>query len=74
MISSVVARLESNSHLSQVCSKLEGHSAVELGPVVDGICLPLTLEAETPEELEDLHKWLRDQPGIEFVDVVCVYF
>ena len=53
---------------------LSHQPAIEVGRAVGEADLPLTLEAETPEAIEQLHQWLRDLPGIQFIDVVCVFF
>lgn len=74
MISSVVARIESSSHLPRVCSLLAIKPNVEVGQAIDGVAIPLTMEAETPEAMEELHRWLRELPGVQLIDVVCVYY
>lgn len=35
---------------------------------------PLALEAEGPRASRDLHEWIADLPGVEFVEVVAVHF
>jgi len=74
MISSVVARLESSEFLSSLCEQLEKEASIEVGCFVEGCSLPLTLEADTSEALEQLHQWLRDLSGVQLINAVCVYF
>lgn len=74
MISSVVAQFDSYEVLTSICERLAGWPGVEVGTPVQGCSLPLTLEAESPEALEDMHRWLRDLPGVQFIDVVCIFF
>lgn len=36
--------------------------------------LPVVIEVENVRASRDLHDWLSDQPGVDFVDVVQVNF
>lgn len=74
MISSVVARLTGTEVLSSVLAVITGWPQVQVGQAVQEIALPLTLETDSAEEMECLHDRLRGVPGVQFVDVVCVYF
>lgn len=74
MISSVVARLTESEALSAVLAVITEWPQVEIGQAVQGIALPLTFETGSAEEMELLHDRLRGIEGVQFVDVVCVYF
>jgi hypothetical protein len=74
MISSVVARLTGNDVLSSVLAVITEWPQVQVGQAVQEIALPLTLETASTEEMECLHDRLRSVPGVQFVDVVCIYF
>ena len=74
MISSVVVRVASEGAVADVAERLATDPRIETGTPLDGGAIPLAIEAETAEEMERAHQWLRTLPGVSFVDVVCVYF
>jgi nitrate reductase NapAB chaperone NapD len=74
-ISGLIARLDTNSTSRQeVLDSIQSIDGVELGKLIDGRLLPLTLEASSPGELEQLHRRLQDLNGVISVDVVYAYF
>ena len=74
MISSVVLRLDSEAACARAVAELADHPQLELGQPVDDRHLPLAIQADDSQQLEQLHNWLRDRPGVVLVDVVCVFF
>jgi len=74
MISSVVIRLRSPDFLAKVLDVLESRPEIDTGqPSLDGCSLPITIEASDAAQMEQRKRWIEDLPGVEFVDVVCVY-
>lgn len=74
MISSVVVRLCSPDHLEDILETLATQPGLETGqPSSDGCSLPVTIEAEDGAQMEQRQRWLEDVPGVQFIDVVCVY-
>lgn len=52
---------------------LRGHAAITVG-VCTGRWLTVAAEAENASEGRDLHAWLETVPGVEWVEVVSVFF
>lgn len=52
---------------------LVSHPAITMGPKT-GTWWPLAVVAENASEGRDLHAWLATLPGVEWVEVVSVYF
>jgi nitrate reductase NapAB chaperone NapD len=74
MISSVVVRLSSPDYLEDILEVLGTRPEIETGqPSSDGCSLPVTIEAKDGAHMEQRKRWIEDLPGVEFVDVVCVY-
>jgi nitrate reductase NapAB chaperone NapD len=74
MISSVIVRLSEFAEVPHLLSQLETCSQIEVGVLVGGRSLPLTLEAHGNHESEALYEWIRHLPGVDFIDIVFVYF
>ncbi len=74
MISSVIARLSRDSNPAKLKDRLITHSGIEVGELVGHHSLPIIIETVDADALECAHQWIRDLPGVEFVDVVSVFF
>ena len=75
MIASVIAHLElAESTFDNAINSIAGNRQIEIGELIDGRLLPMTIEAESGKELDDIHQWLRSIREVEFVDVVFVQF
>lgn len=74
MISSAVIRFETDSDKSPAFQMLADHPQIQVGELVEERSLPVTLEASSNQELEQLHDWLGSLPEVVFVDVVFVCF
>jgi len=78
MIASVVVKLEFNTDANAVCERLQKRLGVECGdPVAEPgkppHAIPVTLDATDRHQLEALHRWISDLPGVAFIDVVFTY-
>ncbi len=56
-----------------VTARIAEHPALLPGSA-SGRWLPVALEAEDDAACRVMHDWLHAQPGVAFVDVVCVNF
>lgn len=75
MIASVVAHLQlAGSTFDDAINSIAGKHQIEFGELIDGRLLPMTIEAVTGKELDDIHQWLGSISEVEFVDVVFVQF
>jgi hypothetical protein len=75
MISSVIARLTANkADVERTVIELSAQPGFELGKIVDSRLLPITIDAENSQRMEEATKWLQGRAGVEFVDVVFVHF
>ncbi len=74
MISSVIAKLNCDDATCQhTMSQIESHAALDLGKLVDGRSLPITIEAAGNQETEEITRWIMSLDGVDFVDVVFVH-
>ncbi len=75
MIASVIAHLTVNeSTFEKALGSIRENYHVEIGELIDGRLLPMTIEANTADELDDFHRRLCTLKEVEFVDVVFVQF
>ena len=75
MISSVIAKLNcAPTDCLQLTQKLSAHPALEVGEIVGGHSLPITIDASGNQETEAITRWMQQLDGISFVDVVFVHF
>lgn len=75
MISSVIAKLNCDTkECMQLTEKLSAHPALEVGEIVGGHSLPITIDTSGNQETEAITRWMLQQDGISFVDVVFVHF
>ena len=75
MISGLIARLDGTQHnIAELFSTLVEHPAIEIGELIEGRKLPLTIDAVGKDQTEEITRWVQSQPGIAFVDVVYVHF
>ncbi len=72
MIASVVVTLSPGTAES-VCKRLASRPGIELGEKV-AQRIPLTIECDDRGGMEDTTRWIQDQKGVLFVDVVFVHF
>ncbi|MCY1022775.1 hypothetical protein [Pyxidicoccus sp. MSG2] len=73
--SSLVLTLEdSAAQRAQVLALLEGDARITVGTPFEERWLPVVTETATTEEGEQLADFLRDLPGVRFLDVVMVDF
>ena len=76
MIASVVATLDSDASLRpDLPEKLAARPELEVGdwsPTSSRI--PIIIDVQNRNQMEDSTSWLRTQPGILMVDVVYVHF
>lgn len=74
MIASVVAHLDlSESTLAEALQSFDGNPHIELGQLIDGRLLPMTIEANSGEELDEIHHRLCSLNAVDFIDVVYVH-
>ncbi|MBL4701830.1 MAG: hypothetical protein JKX85_11300 [Phycisphaeraceae bacterium] len=74
-ISGLILTLSSNSEAAQTAlDKCHADPQVQVGEFVGPRRCPITLDTNNPEEDKVSWQRLQDDPGIDFVDVVCVYF
>ena len=74
MISGVIAVLDCDQKSCQkVVERIESHSAMETGCLIDGRRLPVTIESANGQEAESLTRWISSIDGVSFVNVVCVH-
>ena len=75
MISSVIARLGSNStNVESLINEITSRGGLEVGELIDGRLLPITIDASNGQDMEATTRWLQELNGIDFVDVVFVHF
>jgi len=75
MISSVIAKLNPEDPAKQqALDQIASHPALEVGELVDGRSLPITIESQGNDETEEITRWLMALESVEFVDVVYVHF
>ena len=75
MIGSVIANFSNNADMvRRAIDCIQQRPEFEMGALVDGRKLPITIEAHSERELEDATDWLRSVQGVDHVDVVFVYF
>jgi hypothetical protein len=74
-LSSLVLTLEDSSEKqATVRALLAGDARITLGTALEERWLPLVMETRTPEEGESLARFVRDLPGVLFMDLVMVDF
>lgn len=74
MIASVIAKFNPDtSDLAATIAEIAKHPRVEIGELIGRHSLPMTIEADAANELEDLTRWMQSLPGIGFVDVAFVH-
>lgn len=75
MIASLVATLkqEEDSSFEKTLNQLRERKEIEIGQIY-GVRLPLTIEAESTEELELLTQWVQGLNGILHVDIIFASF
>jgi nitrate reductase NapAB chaperone NapD len=76
MIASVVATLEQDVALRLLLqAELAARPELEAGEwSLANNRLPITIEVQSRHQMEDSTTWLRNQPGVQMVDVVFVHF
>ena len=75
MISSVIAKLNCDeSTLRSNMGQIAAHPALDIGELVEGRSLPITIESGGNQETEQITRWIMSLPGVDFVDVVFVHF
>jgi len=75
MISSVIATLIGDpGPVAQALDKIGSHPAFEVGELIEGRRVPITIETNSSDAMEQATDWLLSQDGVEFVDVVFVHF
>lgn len=75
MISSVIAKLDCGPvNAEQTLKAIASHPRLEMGELIDGRMLPVTIEAEGNQETEEITRWMLSLEKIAFVDVVFVHF
>lgn len=75
MISSVIAKLNTEfGSLEKTLEEISSHPDMETGALVDDRLLPVTIESNGRNEMEELTRWLQSREGIAHVDVVFVHF
>ena len=75
MIASVVARLIADPAKSQaVLDAIKLRPEMEIGELTRGHLLPVTIEADDGELMEQATQWLNSLEDVLFVDVVFVHF
>ncbi|MBZ4419416.1 hypothetical protein [Myxococcus sp. RHSTA-1-4] len=73
--SSLVLTLEDSAEQrAGVLALLERDARITLGTPLEERWLPVVTETATPEEGESLADFLRELPGVRFLDVVMVDF
>lgn len=74
MIVSVIARFECDNDTQQrALAEIESHPAMETGQLVDNRLLPITIDSDSNESIEELTRWITTVGGVSFVDVVFVH-
>ncbi len=75
MIASLVATLKQaeGSSFEDTLNRLRQRNEIEIGQIY-GARLPLTIEAESTQELELLTQWVQGLNGILHVDIVFASF
>jgi hypothetical protein len=51
---------------------LHGRPEIDVGYLADGRWLPIVMDTATESELRHLHDWMRELPGVAYLDVVSV--
>ncbi|WP_164002862.1 hypothetical protein [Pyxidicoccus caerfyrddinensis] len=73
--SSLVLTLEDSAEQrAGVLGRLERDARITVGTPFEERWLPVVVETQTPEEGESVADFLRDLPGVRFLDVVMVDF
>ncbi|NMO14898.1 hypothetical protein HPC49_05980 [Pyxidicoccus fallax] len=73
--SSLVLTLEDSAEQrAGVLARLERDARITLGMPFEERWLPVVVETETAEEGESVAEFIRDLPGVRFLDVVMVDF
>lgn len=74
MISSVIANLASEQTLAnEAILEIKSRRGFEVGQLIDGKKLPVTIELPNNNDLEEATQWMQSLEGVEFVDVAFVY-
>jgi CheY-like chemotaxis protein len=74
-LSSLVLTLEDSAEKkASVRALLEADARITVGTALEERWLPVVVETRTAEEGESLARFLRDLPGVSFLDVVMVDF
>lgn len=76
MIASVVVTFrDREGNLETVLTEVDACPGIEVGTHLPGNPrVPMLLDAETPDKLEELTGYLQSHPDISFVDVVMVQY
>lgn len=75
MIASAVAVIDNTlDDLASTRRILEEHPRIELGDAGNDLRWPLVTDADSPAELEFLHRWIESLPGIRMLNVVSVFY
>lgn len=75
MISSVIAKFaQPGAHVGVAIQEIAAHPQLEVGDLVDGTLLPVTIDAASQAETESTTQWLQSLDAVDFVDVVYVHF
>ena len=71
----VVTFLHDADRSSEVIQEILAKPQIEIGEYSNtSRRIPMTIDSPTPADLEDITQWVRDLPGVEFVDVIFVHF
>ena len=75
MISSVIATLAGEAETkTRTISTIMDNPLLEVGELIDGYSLPVTIDSSGREESEEITKWLLAIEGVADVNVVFVHF
>ena len=75
MISSVIAKLfPGESNLEETLHEIAAHPDLDVGALIDNRLLPITIDSQSKQSMEDTARWLQSRKRVEFVDVVFVHF
>lgn len=72
MISSVVARFTAQADVDRTIDAIVTRDGFEVGELIDGRLLPITIEASNNEDTEIATRWIQELPGVAQVDVTFV--
>ena len=75
MIASLVVTLKPNcDQLDYTICQLGKHSNIEVGELVKGYRLPVTIESNDAGQLDQITQWIQNLISVAGVDVIYIHF